>query len=346
MDSVHGIDLGRRCVELRDRAPVEFDYLIVATGATHSYFGHDAWQEVAPGLKSIDDATGIRRRILTAFERAVMATDPLERERLLRFVIVGAGPTGVELAGAISELAHYALAKDFRTIDPRSASIILAEAGPRVLPAFDEASSAYAQRALEKLGVDVRAGSAVTKLAADRLEIAGETLTAGTVIWAAGVAASPATRWLRVDTDRAGRVVVAPDLSIPGQPNVFVLGDAALVKAPDGSSVPGIAPAAKQEGRYVAGVIRQRVSARATGSVPPFHYRHAGNLATIGRRAAVIEFPKVHLTGRLAWWVWGISHIYFLVGVRSPLLVTLNWLWQYLTYAQGARLITGDERAA
>jgi NADH dehydrogenase len=345
MDSVHGIDLGRRCVELRDRAPVEFDYLIVATGATHSYFGHDAWQEVAPGLKSIDDATRIRRRILTAFERAEMATDPRERERLLRFVIVGAGPTGVELAGAISELAHYALAKDFRTIDPRSASIILAEAGPRVLPAFNEASSAYAQRALEKLGVDVRVGSAVTKLAADRLEIAGETLTAGTVIWAAGVAASPATRWLRVDTDRAGRVIVAPDLSIPGQPNVFVIGDAAVVKAPDGSAVPGIAPAAKQEGRYVAGVIRQRVSARATGSLAPFRYRHAGNLATIGRRAAVIEFPKVRLKGWLAWWVWGISHIYFLVGVRSPLLVTLNWLWQYLTYAQGARLITGDERA-
>jgi NADH dehydrogenase len=348
MDSVTGIDLEGRRVELRDREPVAFDYLIVATGATHSYFGHDAWQEVAPGLKSIDDATAIRRRILTAFERAEMATDPRERERLLRFVIVGGGPTGVELAGAISELARYALVKDFRTIDPRSAAIVLAEAGPRVLPAFGEASSAYAKRALEKLGVDVRVGSAVTELTAGRIMIGGEAVTAGTVIWAAGVAASPATRWLGVETDRAGRVVVAPDLSIPGQPNVFVIGDAALVKTPDGTIVPGIAPAAKQEGRYVARVIRQRLRSSSPASAnvqAAFHYRHAGNLATIGRRAAVIEFPRLRLRGRLAWWVWGISHIYFLVGVRSPLLVTLNWLWQYLTYAQGARLITGDKQA-
>jgi NADH dehydrogenase len=344
MDSVTGIDLDGRRVGLRDREPVEFDYLIVATGATHSYFGHDAWQEAAPGLKSVDDAIAIRRRILTAFERAEMATDPRERELLLRFVIVGGGPTGVELAGAISELAHHALARDFRTIDPRSASIVLAEAGPRVLPAFQEASSAYAQRALEKLGVDVRVGSAVTELAPGRIMIGGEPLMAGTVIWAAGVAASPATRWLGVETDRAGRVVVAPDLSIPGRPNVFVIGDAALAKTPQGAAVPGIAPAAKQEGRYVARLIRRRLSGQEDEAAV-FRYRHAGNLATIGRRAAVIEFPKMRLEGRLAWWVWGISHIYFLVGVRSPLLVTLNWLWQYLTYAQGARVIMGDEQA-
>jgi NADH:ubiquinone reductase (H+-translocating) len=343
MDVVTAIDLERRQVVLRDRRVVGFDYLVVATGATHSYFGHEEWQEVAPGLKSIDDATGIRRRILTAFERAEMATDPDERERLLRFVIVGGGPTGVELAGAISELAHFTLAKDFRTIDPRGARILLAEAGPRVLPAFDSASSEYARAALERLRVDVRVGSPVTELADDELMIGGEKLRAATVIWAAGVAASPAASWLGVETDRAGRVIVDAHLSVPGQPKVFVIGDAALVKSPDGAPVPGIAPAAKQEGRYVARAIMQRIAGRDAGR--PFRYRHAGNLATIGRRAAVIEFSRLHLKGRLAWWVWGISHIYFLVGVRSPLLVTLNWLWQYLTYAQGARLITGDEQA-
>lgn len=348
MDAVTGIDVDRQEIALRDRKPVEFEYLIVATGATHSYFGQDQWQEVAPGLKSIDDATMIRRRILTAFERAEMATDPGERERLLRFVIVGGGPTGVELAGAISELANYTLKKDFRTVDPRSATIVLAEAGPRVLPAFTESSSLYAQKALEKLRIDVRVGSPVTDLEGDRIMIGNEELRAATVIWAAGVAASPATRWLGVETDRAGRVIVEKDLSMPGHPNVFVIGDAALVKSADGAQVPGIAPAAKQAGRHAARVIEERIGGHAGGrpATPrPFRYRHAGNLATIGRRAAVIEFPYLHLKGRLAWWVWGISHIYFLVGVRSPLLVTLNWLWQYLSYAQGARLITGDERA-
>lgn len=365
MDSVIGVDLEARQVRLAGRAPVTFDYLVVATGATHSYFGRDDWQEVAPGLKSIDDATRIRRRILTAFERAEMATDANERERLLRFVIVGGGPTGVELAGAISELAHFTLARDFRTIDPRSARIVLAEAGPRVLAAFSEASSEYARGALERLRVDVRLDSPVTELAEGRLQVGNELLEAATVIWAAGVAASPAASWLDAAHDRAGRVVVERDLSVPGRPNVFVIGDAARVEQEDGSLVPGIAPAAKQAGRYVARVIAHRLSERSTsdsgaarsgtaavrsgsGGVQrgpgPFRYRHAGNLATIGRRAAVIEFPRLHLKGWLAWWVWGVSHIYFLVGVRSPLLVTLNWLWQYLTYAQGARLITGEER--
>ena len=345
MDTVTAIELEPRRVLLRGREPVDFDWLVIATGATHSYFGHEDWQEVAPGLKSIDDATAIRRRILTAFERAEMATDPDERERLLRFVIVGGGPTGVELAGAISELANYTLAKDFRTIDPRSAQILLAEAGPRLLPAFSETSSEYARRALERLRVDVRVGSPVTDLSGQRISVGDQLLEAGTVIWAAGVAASPAASWLGAETDRAGRVVVERDLSIPGHPNVFVIGDAALARAPDGTPVPGIAPAAKQAGRYVAGVIADRIGARAQTRRPgPFRYRHAGNLATIGRRSAIIEFPRLHLRGWAAWWVWGISHIYFLVGVRSPLLVTLNWLWQYLTYAQGARLITGEDR--
>ena len=334
LDEVVGVDLDARRVELRARS-VPFDYLILAVGSTHSYFGHEQWRGVAPGLKTIDDATHIRRRILNAFELAEMQTDPAVRERLLRFVIVGAGPTGVELAGAIAELAHFTLAADFRRIDPRSAKIILVEAGPRVLAQFREAQSRYAHGALEKLGVEVRLNSTVTECAPDGVSIGAERLDTATVIWAAGVAAAPVGRWLEAPTDRSGRVPVGTDLSVPGRPDVFVIGDAARVELADGSQVPGVDPAAKQQGRYVA---NRKPPA-------PFRYRHPGNLATIGRKRAVIEFPWLTLRGWPAWWVWGIAHIYFLVGVPSPLIVSLRWLWEYLTYSRGARLITGAEQA-
>jgi NADH:quinone reductase (non-electrogenic) len=340
LGEVVGVDANRRVVELEDRA-LPFDYLVVATGSTHSYFGHDEWKPFAPGLKSIDDATEIRRRILRAFEAAEMETDAARRERLMRFVIVGAGPTGVELAGTIAELARFTLASDFRRIDPRSAKIVLVEAGPRVLAAFKEPQSDYALRALVKLGVEVRLNAAVTDCDKHGVWLGGERLESETVIWAAGVAASPAGRWLGAPTDRAGRVLVQPDLSTGG--NVFVIGDAASVTLPGGRRVPGVAPAAKQQGRYVAKVIAARIEGRADPE--PFSYRDPGNLSTIGRKVAVIEFPFMTLRGFLAWWIWGIAHIYFLVGVPSPVLVSLRWLWEYLTYGRGARLITGQEHA-
>jgi NADH dehydrogenase len=342
LGEVTAIDVAQRRVELHDRS-IAFDYLLLATGATHSYFGHEQWREFAPGLKSIDDATAIRRRILLAFEAAEMEEDAARRERLLRFVIVGAGPTGVELAGTIAELAHHTLAADFRRIDPRAAKVTLVEAGPRVLPAFREPQSEYARRALERLGVEVRVNAAVTECDAAGVTIGGERVAAATVLWAAGVAAAPAARWLGVETDRAGRVLVRPDLSIPADPSIFVIGDAALVVLPDGTRVPGVAPAAKQQGRYVAAVIAARLVGRPAR--PPFRYRNAGNLATIGRKCAVIELPFMTLRGWPAWWLWGIAHIYFLVGVPSPLLVSIRWLWEYLTYGRGARLITGAEHA-
>jgi len=338
---VSGIDARARTVELHDRA-ISFDFLVVATGSTHSYFGHEEWRAIAPGLKSIDDATLIRRRILRAFEAAEIEDDPAARERLLRFVIVGGGPTGVELAGTIAELAHHTLAKDFRRIDPGAAKVTLIEAGPRLLAAFHEPQSAYAARALAKLGVEVRVGAAVTACDARGVALGAERIEAATVVWAAGVAASPVGRWLGVPTDRAGRVLVRPDLSIAGDPSIFVIGDAALVET-GGRRVPGVAPAAKQQGRYVARVLAARIGGRAEPG--PFVYRDAGNLATIGRQRAVIEFPLLTLRGWLAWWVWGIAHIYFLVGVPSPIVVSLRWLWEYLTYGRGARLITGSEHA-
>ena len=340
LGEVVGVDAARRVVELADRA-LPFDYLVIATGSTHSYFGHEEWQPFAPGLKSIDDATEIRRRILRAFEAAEMESDAVRRERLMRFVIVGAGPTGVELAGTIAELARFTLASDFRRIDPRSAKIVLVEAGPRVLAAFKAPQSDYALRALVKLGVEVRLDAAVTACDERGVSLGSERLDSATVIWAAGVAASPVGRWLGVPADRAGRVLVQPDLST--SPGVFVIGDAASVTLADGRRVPGVAPAAKQQGRYVAKVIAARIEGRSAPA--PFAYRDAGNLATIGRKVAVIEFPFMTLRGFLAWWIWGIAHIYFLVGVPSPVLVSLRWLWEYLTYSRGARLITGQEHA-
>jgi NADH:ubiquinone reductase (H+-translocating) len=339
LNQVTGIDtVSGEVITPDERIP--YDYLVLATGARHAYFGHEDWEPHAPGLKSIDDATAIRRRVLMAFERAEMTTDTRVRERLLTFVVVGAGPTGVELAGTIAELARRTLAADFRRIDSRSARVILVEAGLRVLPAFAEKLSSYGIKALNKLGVEVMLGSAVTHCDANGVIVAGKEIPSSTVLWAAGVAASPAGDWLGIETDRAGRVIVEDDLSVSKYPNIFVAGDAAAVTDMKGKPVPGIAPAAKQQGRYIARVLRSKVESRPAPGV--FRYRHTGNLATIGRKSAVIELPFMCLSGFVAWWVWGIAHIYFLIGVRSPVTVSVNWLWQYLTYGRGARLITGD----
>jgi NADH dehydrogenase len=342
LDEVQGIDTDRRQVILASRR-LDFDYLVIATGARHSYFGHDEWQPVAPGLKSIDDATLIRRRLLLAFEQAEMTSDDAARASFLRFVIVGGGPTGVELAGAIAELARHTLARDFRRIDPRRARVVLVEAGPRILPAVHPSLSHYARRALERLGVEVRVNCLVSHCDADGVLTRGGSIAAATVIWAAGVAASPVSTWLAIETDPAGRARVQPDLSAAGHPDIFVIGDAASIRDASGAHVPGIAPAAKQQGRYVARAIAARIGGRAPP--PPFRYRHAGHLATIGRSSAVIELGRLRLRGVLAWWLWGIAHIYFLVGVPSPLVVSIRWLWEYLTYGRGARLITGAEHA-
>jgi len=335
---VTGIDTAARMVELGDRR-IPYDVLVVATGARHAYFGRDDWEPVAPGLKKIDDATDIRRRILLAFEMAENTSDPDERRRLLNFVIVGAGPTGVELAGAIAELARRALAADFRNIDPRAARVILVEAGPRVLAAFPESLSAAACHALAKLGVEVRVGQRVMQCDDCGVVIAGERIEARTILWAAGVAASPAAKWLGAEADRAGRVRVGPDLTLPGHPEIFVLGDTAAATDATGAPLPGIAPVAKQQGGYAAQVIRARLAGRAAR--PPFRYRHLGNLATIGRKVAVADFGFVRLSGRLAWLLWGLVHVYFLIGFRNRAVVLLDWLWAYVTFKRGMRLITG-----
>jgi NADH dehydrogenase len=338
LDRVVGVDLDAKAVVTPERR-LPFDFLVIAAGARHDYFGHDDWAANAPGLKSIDDATSVRRRILLAFEKAEMCDDPLERERLMTFVIVGAGPTGVELAGTIAELARWTLSRDFRRIDSRSARVILVEAGPRVLAAFSEASSRYAEKSLAALGVELRLGHSVTACDRDGVVAGGERIPSATVLWAAGVRASRAGEWLGADTDRAGRVLVGQDLSVPGHAGIFVIGDAAAVHDAEGRQVPGVAPAAKQQGSYVARRIRVAIGERRAPG--PFRYRDFGNFATIGRKSAVIETPFLRLRGLLAWWIWGIGHIYFLIGVHSPMLVALRWLRQYLTFGRGARLITG-----
>ncbi|MGE5146856.1 MAG: FAD-dependent oxidoreductase, partial [Candidatus Eiseniibacteriota bacterium] len=337
---VTGVDTANRAV-LMGEARVPYDYLILATGARHSYFGKDDWADVAPGLKKIDDATQIRGRILAAFERAEATADDAERRRLLTFVIVGGGPTGVELAGAIVELARLGMAKDFRTFDPASARVILVEAGPRVLAAFPERLSAKAKASLEALGVEVLTGGWVEAIDEAGVMVSGEPIPAATVLWAAGVAASPAAKWLKLEGDRAGRVKVGPDLSVPALANVFVIGDTALALDAKDKPVPGLAPAAKQGGAYVARVIRARIEGRAAPR--PFRYVHLGSLATIGRKSAVADFGVVQLSGLVAWWLWGAIHVGFLVGARNRSAVLLDWFWAYLTSRRGIRLITGME---
>jgi NADH dehydrogenase len=337
MAEVSSIDLGGRCVQT-SAGPISYDYLVIATGATHSYFGHDDWIDFAPGLKRIEDATRIRRSILLAFEHAELAHDDAERQRLLTFVIVGGGATGVEMAGAIAEIARQTLAKDFRRIDPRSSRIILLEAGPRVLPTLPEDLSAYAERTLTRMGVDVRTSTRVINCDRRGVDLDRGRIDASTVIWAAGVVASPAARWLGAEHDYAGRVLVRPDLSAPNHPEVFVIGDAAGVHDQTGAMVPGVAPAAKQMGRYVGRVIAARVD--DTPSPPPFRYRSLGDLATIGRRAAVVNFGYLRLKGFVGWLFWSLVHIYFLIGVKNRFIVAFTWLWDYLTFHRGARLIT------
>ncbi len=343
LGTVTGIDRANRQVLLEDERPIGFDTLILATGARHSYFGHDEWEPYAPGVKTLEDATRIRRRILSAFEQAEWETDPERRTQWLTFVIIGAGPTGVELAGTIAELAHDTLRGDFRNIDTRSARVILVEAGPRILAGFTEDLSAYAEQALNRLGVEVRLGQPVSECRADGIMLGAEFLPARTTLWAAGVAASPAAEWLETPADRAGRVRVEPDLTAPGEPDIFVIGDTAFVAGADGKPVPGIAPAAKQQGRYVADLIKARL--RGKPAPPPFAYRNAGNLATIGKRAAIVDFGWIKLRGRLAWWIWGIAHIFFLIGLRNRLAVALNWLWIYVSGHRSARLITQRDSA-
>jgi len=334
---VTGIDVARNEV-LAEGRRIPFDDLIIATGARHAYFGHDDWAAYAPGLKTIDDATYLRRRILLAFEKAETEPDAAERRRLMNFVIVGGGATGVEMAGAIAELAKRALAADFRVIDPRSARVILVEAGPRLLPAFDASLSAAALHSLQSLGVEVRAGASVTEVDAGGVSAGQERIEARTVIWAAGVMASGAGRWLGAEIDGAGRVIVSDDLSVPGHPNIFAIGDTAHVVTETGALLPGVAPVAKQQGKYVAKLLRARLDGK---TLPPFHYRDYGSLATIGRKSAVVQIGHFKMKGFLAWVLWSVAHIYFLIGFRNRLAVALHWLWNYVTFQRGTRLITG-----
>ena len=337
MEDVTGVDAQNKLLHAKF-GDVAFDYLVLATGAMHAYFGHDEWSAYAPGLKRIEDGTRIRRSILIAFEQAELLTDAAERRRLLTFVIAGGGATGVEMAGAIAEVARQTLAADFRHIDPRSARIVLIEAGPRLLPAFPPEQSEYVRAALMRSGVDVKTDTRVTECDAGGVDTDSGRIDAGTIVWAAGVIASPAARWLNAEADRAGRVKVGPDLSLPGHPDIFVIGDTAAVLDANGRPVPGIAPAAKQMGSYVGKVIAARIGGRPAPA--PFRYMHLGELATIGRRAAVVKFGRLQLKGFVGWLFWAAVHIYFLIGVRNRFIVAFNWLWTYLTFQRGARLIT------
>jgi NADH dehydrogenase len=341
---VKGVDAERKQVVIEEREDPEqkrifYDYLVIATGATHSYFGHDEWGPYAPGLKSIVDATYLRRKILLAFEEAEMESDLDRRNALLTFVLIGAGPTGVEMAGAIAELAHAALARDFRNIDPRSTRIILVEALPRILPVFTEDLGKNAHKALNRLGVEVRTGSAVENVTEEGVVIGGQLLEAKTVIWTAGVSASPAGKWLGVEVDRAGRVKVNEDMTVPGHSDIFVLGDTSSLLQ-DGKPVPGVAPAAMQQGKYAASVIKQKVTNQPIPGA--FRYKNKGSLATIGRMYGIADLGKVRFSGFVGWVFWIMVHVMFLVGFRNRTLVTFQTIWGFLTFQRGARLITFD----
>ena len=340
LDDALAIDPAGKRVRFADNT-LAYDFLIIATGATHAYFGHDDWAEHAPGLKTLDDAFVIRRRILAAFEAAEREDDPIKRAAWLNFVVIGGGPTGIELAGTLAEIARHTLPREFRRCDPRSAQIHLLEAGPRVLAAMSESLSANAQEKLERLGVTVRTGKAVTTIDQHGVRLGDERIASRTVLWAAGVAASPLGAQLGVELDRAGRVRVQTDLSVPGHPEIFVIGDLASVTQDNGKTVPGIAPAAKQMGAYAAAAIRLRLSGR---EAKPFRYRDYGNLATIGRLAAVVDLGRLKLTGIVAWWFWLVAHLFFLIGFRNRLVVLVDWAWSYWTYQRNARIITGETR--
>jgi NADH dehydrogenase/putative oxidoreductase len=338
LGTVTGIDTQSRWIMMGDQI-IGYDYLVLATGATHSYFGKEEWAPLAPGLKSIEDATEIRRRILIAFERAEATADAARRAALLTFLIVGGGPTGVELAGAIAELSKLGMHREFRSFDPRDTRIILVQSAPRLLPSFPESLARHARSALERLGVEVCLNSKVDHVDAEGVLVDGRRIEARTVLWAAGVKASPAAQWLKVEADRAGRIKVGADLGVPGLANVFAVGDTAASAGWNGNPVPGLAPAAKQQGRYAA----RQIQAAIHGAPPPapFRYRHLGSLATIGRKSAVVDFGIVRLWGAPAWWLWGLVHIGFLLGVRNRLATMINWFWAYLRLGGGIRLITG-----
>ncbi len=337
MATVTGVDTAARAILLEDGSREPYDSLVLATGAQHGYFGNDQWADFAPGLKTIEDATAIRRLLLMSLEAAERESDPEKRRALLTFAIIGAGPTGVEMAGAIIELGHASLKGQFQTIDPRHLRVVLIEAGDRVLSNFVPELSDYTLNSLQRMGVEVELNQPVKSIDADGIDYGDKRLDTKTIVWAAGVAASPAAKWLGVDADKAGRIAVEPDLTVPGLPDVYVIGDVASIRQENGKPVPGVAPAAKQAGQYVAGAINARLRGQP---VPPFRYKHAGDLATIGKQSAVIDFGWTRLTGRLAWWVWGFAHIYFLVETRTRIFITMSWLWIYLTGQRSARLIT------
>jgi NADH:ubiquinone reductase (H+-translocating) len=333
------VDVERREVRFTDGSAVSYDYLIVGTGARHSYFGHDEWEPLAPGLKSLEDALAIRRRVLLAFERAERESDPVRRHAYLTFVIVGGGPTGVEMAGAVAEIRRYALRRDFRRIDPREATVMLLEGGPRLLPSYPESLSAEAKHELRRLGVEVRTETLVTDIRPGSVWAAGWTIPTQTVVWAAGNTASPLLRSLGSPLDRMGRAIVEPDCTIPGHPEVFVLGDAAHFEQPDGGTLPGVSPVAIQMGEYAARTIEGDLAGRPRRA---FSYWDKGQLAVIGRGQAVADIWKLHFSGFIAWLVWIFVHVFFLIGFRNRVLVLLQWAWSYVTYRRGARLITEE----
>ena len=337
---VEDFDLSRRVVKISNEE-IPYDYLIVAAGATHAYFGHDEWEPLAPGLKTIEDALELRRRMLLAYELAERRSASGEDELPLNFVVVGGGPTGVELAGTLAEIAHRVLANEFRSIDPKRTRILLLEGGPRILPAYPEDLSQSAVEQLQRLGVEVQTSSLVTGIEPGAVRMGEARMPAAVTLWAAGVAASPLGKKLGVPVDRAGRVLVNPDLSIAGHPEVFVIGDLAALKDEHGKLLPGVAPVAMQEGTATAKNIQRDLESKSREN---FHYVDKGSLATIGRAAAVADFGKFHVSGFIAWLSWLFIHIFFLIGFRNRIIVLIQWAWSYFTYERGARLITGDTR--
>lgn len=342
LGEVTSIDKDSRQITLADGSQLGYDTLMLCTGATHAYFGHDEWATDAPGLKTLDDAIALRRKLLLAFERAEAEPDPARKAAWLSFAVVGGGPTGVELAGTLAEIARHTLRNEFRHIDPASAKVRLVEAGPRVLSSFPEVLSLKARRQLEKLGVEVLTGTAVSDINGEGFQLGGQFVPARTVVWAAGVAASPLARTLEVPLDRAGRVPVQPDLTLAGHPEIFVAGDLAALQRADGRPVPGVAPAAKQMGKHVATIIRARLDGKPAPG--PFKYQDFGNLATIGRMAAIVHLGRLQLSGVLAWWFWLAAHVFFLIGFRNRVVVLLNWAVAYWSGQRSARIIFGDDQ--